>query len=101
MIGAPESVVGIAATAAPRTAATAFAESITRPPPSATSRSDAISSTIAAEASGTLPAGTRWVLPAPSPRPEASERAREVESSSKSSQPSAASVPSGWVTGPP
>ena len=59
VIGAPERVVGIAATAAPRTAAIAFAESITRPPPKATSRSEPISSTIAAEASGTFPAGTR------------------------------------------
>ena len=36
VISAPESVVGIAATRPPRTAAIAFAESITRPPPSAT-----------------------------------------------------------------
>ena len=36
VIGAPESVVGIATTFAPEIAATAFATSITRPPPSAT-----------------------------------------------------------------
>ena len=59
VIGAPESVVGIAATSPPRTAATAFAESITRPPPKATMRSLPMSSTIAAEASGTPPGATR------------------------------------------
>ena len=39
VISAPESVVGIAATAAPLTEAIAFAVSITRPPPKATRRS--------------------------------------------------------------
>ena len=59
VIGAPERVVGIAATSAPRTAATPFAESITRPPPNATRRSLPMSSTIAAETSGTPPEATR------------------------------------------
>ena len=36
VISAPESVLGIAHTRPPRTAAIAFAVSITRPPPSAT-----------------------------------------------------------------
>ena len=51
---------------APRTAAIPFAESITRPPPRATSRSEPTSSSIAAAASGTGPAGTRWTRSAAS-----------------------------------
>ena len=58
VISAPESVVGMAQTRPPRTAAIAFAMSITLPPPSATSVGVRTASMIAAAASGTRPPGT-------------------------------------------
>jgi hypothetical protein len=60
VISAPDSVVGTAATRPPRTAAIAFAASITRPPPRATSDGVVTASMTAAEASVTGPAGTSW-----------------------------------------
>ena len=60
VISAPDSVVGIAQTRPPRTAAIAFAVSITRPPPSATRVGLRTESMIAAAASGTGPRGTSW-----------------------------------------
>src|SRR5918992_702235 len=65
VISAPESVVGIAHTRPPRTAATALAESITRPPPSATRLGTLTRARISAETSGTGPAATSWTAAAP------------------------------------
>ena len=58
VISAPESVVGTAHTRPPLAAATAFAVSITRPPPQATTGPSPTTSTSAAAASTTWPAGT-------------------------------------------
>ena len=66
VIGAPESVVGIAQTRPPRTAPIAFAASMTRPPPSATRFGEATRSSSSAEIAGTAPAGTSWTAAAPS-----------------------------------
>ena len=58
VISAPESVVGRAHTRPPRTAAIAFAVSITLPPPSATRVGLLTESMIAAAMSGTGPRDT-------------------------------------------
>ncbi len=92
VISAPDIVVGIAATSAPLTAATAFATSITRPPPSATSRpAPRAGSSTAAAASGTPPGGTSWTASAASARPGAELRPRGVVSSAKEPKPCSAS----------
>ena len=78
VISAPDSVVGIAAHARPSTAAMALAESMTRPPPSATSgRSPTPARTVAA-ASGTLPAGRESTASAAAASPDAPAAARGV-----------------------
>jgi hypothetical protein len=58
VISAPDIVVGIAATRAPLTDATAFAVSMTRPPPRATRFSAPVTPSSAAAASGTPPGAT-------------------------------------------
>ena len=102
VIGAPERVVGIAATSAPRTAATAFAESITRPPPKATRRLGADLVDDRRGGLGHLPAGTRWVRAAASRRDRPHRRGRAGWRAARTPpSPRSASVPSGSVTGPP
>ena len=83
VISAPESVVGSAATRPPRTAAIAFAVSITRPPPSATSAGESTSFSSVAEISLTAPGGTSCTTAAwPGRCSGAPFRARVVVSSS-------------------
>ena len=93
VISAPESVVGSAQTRPPRTAAIAFAVSITLPPPSATRVGLRTESMIVAAASGTKPLGTSWTALASSASSSgAAPSARGVVTSSKRSQiPSARS----------
>ena len=88
VISAPDIVVGIAATRAPVTAATAFATSITRPPPRATSGRDADARRAASAASsGTWPGATSCTAAAAAASSAASASARGVLSSSKGAKP--------------
>ncbi len=81
VISAPERVVAIVATSSPSAPAIALAESITRPPPSATSGRSLTRSRIAAAASGTAPGGTCATRYAPSTTAGATSAARSVVSS--------------------
>ena len=83
VISAPDSVVGtaIATCVPPEAAASAFAVSITRPPPSATMRSRATAPSRSPASSSTRPAPTVWTAPAPSTTPGAIAAARSVVSS--------------------
>ena len=87
---APESVVGIAATGNPVTPPIAFAVSITRPPPSATSRTSMRSPRRVAEISSTTPCGTCTTCVAASPS-GALPSARSVVSSAYLPNPNCAS----------
>ena len=75
VISAPDIVVGIAATLAALTEATAFAVSITRPPPSATKRGERAEPSSDAAASGTPPEATSWTASAAAANSAAAARA--------------------------
>src|SRR4051794_22211150 len=87
VISAPDSVVGTAAQLRPSAHAIALAESITRPPPSATRSRPSTAVRTAAAATGTSPGGTSSTTPAPSARSGADSSARSVVSSAYASKP--------------